>query len=125
MALLEQFDRDARDPVLEQAQTIFKQRQMRASVFDPDLLGEPGWDILLYAFIAQGKWKVCGIEDLSREIGLSEATATRWVDILIARGLIVERAGNYVTSEPAAAKLASLFKMQMAEMLSTHNLARS
>lgn len=117
MALTEQFSVGRRDPLLEQAEKIFAQRQMRAQVIDRDLLGEPGWDILLCAFIANRKGDACRLSDVARAIDLGTATTQRWADALTQRGYLHQREGLLAISEDAEAKLAVMFRKQLAEIL--------
>lgn len=117
MALTDQFPEKGRDPLLEQAQKILAQRQMRALVIDHDLLGEPGWDILLCAFIAARKGEACTLVEVARAIDLSLATTQRWANALTERGFIRQREGLLEITVDAEAKLAALFKKQLIEVL--------
>lgn len=124
MALTEQFIVAGRDPLLEQAQKIFAQRQARTQVIDRDLLGEPGWDILLSAFIALRKGEACRLTEVARAIDLSPATTQRWADALTQRGYLSQREGLIAISEDAEAKLAAMFKKQLIEILMDPGLSR-
>lgn len=119
MALQDQLQTASGDPFLEQARRILAQRQTRALVIDRDLLGEPGWDILLCAFIANRKGEACCLEDVAREIALSPSTTRRWADALAQRGYLHQREGLLAISEDAEAKLAAMFKKQLIEVLQT------
>lgn len=109
----------ASDPILFQAEQIFSQRQRRYSVIDRDVLGEPGWDILLCAFIAQRKGRACSLNDVASEVGLGLATAGRWVDLLAHRGMLVHRGSLFAISEDTEAVLSAMFKAQIKELFST------
>ena len=109
----------ANDPILFQAEKIFSQRQLRYSVIDRDVLGEPGWDILLCAFIAQRKGCACSLNDVASEIGLGLATAGRWVDLLAHRGMLVLRGSLFAISEDTETVLSAMFKAQIKELFST------
>lgn len=117
MALTEQFPAVGRDPLLEQAQKIFAQRQTRAQVIDRDLLSEPGWDILLCAFIANRKGEACRLAEVARAIDLGTATTQRWADALTERGYLHQREGLLAISEDAEHKLAGMFRKQLSEIL--------
>lgn len=105
------------DPVVFQAETILAQRQARALVIDRDLLGEPGWDILLCAFIAHRKGSVCEQHDIANEIDLSISLVSRWVDILSLRGLLLKRDDFFVISESVERKLSMMFELQIKQAL--------
>lgn len=117
MVSTEQFLKRAADPILDQAEIIFSQRQMRAVSIDPEILGEPGWDIMLCAFIAHRKGLVCTLGDVAGEIGLSPATTKRWIDLLTLREFLVQKEDFFTISEGAELKLSSLFKKQIAQMM--------
>lgn len=117
MPLTEKFPRHGRDPLLEQAEKIFAQRQTRALVIDRDLLGEPGWDILLCAFIANRKGDACRLSDVAEAIDLGTATTQRWADALTQRGYLHQRDGLLAISEDAEAKLAGMFRKQLTELM--------
>ena len=117
MALTEQFPVASRDPLLEQAEKIFAQRRARAQLIDRDLLGEPGWDILLCAFIANRKGTACRLSDVAEAIDLSTATTQRWADALTQRGYVHQRDGLLAISEDAEARLAGMFRNQLTEII--------
>ena len=101
------------DHVAAQAENILAQRQTRALVIDRDLLGEPGWDILLCAFIACRRGLVCKQDDVARDIGLSISLTKRWVHILSLRGMLFQRDDFFVISEDTERKLSTMFELQI------------
>lgn len=113
----EEFRLEAFDPVLEQAEKILAQRQSRALVIDPDLLGEPGWDILLCAFIAHRRGLVCKLREVASEIGLGISTAKRWIDLLSLRDMLIQKGDFFVISEDTERKLATMFKLQIKQAI--------
>lgn len=117
MALTMNSPFEDRDLLCEQAQKILAQRQARAQVIDRDLLGEPGWDILLCAFIANRKQTACPLSDVAQTIDLSIASTQRWADALTQRGYLHQREGLIAISEDAEAKLAGMFRKQLAEIM--------
>jgi len=122
MAVTEQFSANANDFLLVQAERVFTQRQTRRLVIDPDILGEPGWDILLCAYIAFRKGSPCRSETVANEIGLSAATTKRWIDILTERDLLIQEGGHFAISIGAEAKLSGLFSRQINEALQAYGL---
>lgn len=104
------------DPLVVQAEKIFAQRQARNLVIDPDLLGEPGWDILLCAFIANGRERYCTPKDLAQELRLSQAMTDRWIAILESRDLIESCELGIRASEKADQLLRTMFGAQLREL---------
>ena len=117
MALPEQFNARSTDPLLDQAVRIFSQRQSRGMVIDPSVLGEPGWDILLYAYIAHHKGVVCEVDVVAGEVGLSRSLTRRWVDILSLRDLVIQKDALFAIREETEMTLSAMFKTQISEML--------
>ncbi|MBY0394615.1 MAG: hypothetical protein K2Q27_15290 [Novosphingobium sp.] len=117
MAWREQYPAIAPDPLLKQAETVFSQRQARCSIIDPDFLGEPGWDILLCAYIAHRKGTNCSQETFASQIGLSLEVTKRWVDFLAARDMLELKGPTCTISVTAEAKLTTLFSKQYEELL--------
>lgn len=117
MAWKEQYPAIAPDPLLKQAETVFSQRQARCSILDSDFLGEPGWDILLCAYIAHRKGKNCSAETFANQIGLSFEVTKRWVDFLAARDMLDLKGPTCTISVTAEAKLTTLFSKQYEELL--------
>ena len=108
------------DPILEQAERILNRRQARRLVIDPDLLGEPGWDILLCAFIAMAKGRVCLVENLERELELSPSVARRWIGRLAARQMIDDNGMTVSITQTAGETVRTLLGAQVDELRSDH-----
>lgn len=125
MAETAQFLEGVSDPLLGQVERIFYQRKSRAEVIDRDLLGEPGWDILLYTYISHRKGLACDIGNLAAEIDLSLHTTSRWVDILVQRKLLIRQDDFVALSDEAEAKLSKMFTEQLWEMRQAIALAAS
>lgn len=104
------------DPLLDQAEKIFSQRRSRGDVIDRDLLGEPGWDILLYAYMLYRKGLICDFDGLIAEVNLSLQTAKRWVKLLEERALLARQENYFTITDDGAAKLTKLFKGQLREI---------
>lgn len=73
------------------AKRIREARERRKTFLEPQIFGEPGWDILLSLYIAaregyqtNGSW-VCS------ESGVPDTTALRWMESLRALGLVQKR----------------------------------
>ena len=72
----------------EVAEKCLAARAIRDRYLPADLLGEPGWDMLLYLYAshAQGK-RVC-VSSCCYASGVPATTALRWLDNLEACGMI-------------------------------------
>lgn len=101
------------DPIVLQAEKILSQRQTRNLVIDPDLLGEPGWDIILSAFIATGKSKICTAGSLATDLDLSLSVVNRWINLLTERDMIQVDGLKVSISPNADGKLRKMFGAQM------------
>ena len=108
---------DLIDPLVLQAEKILTQRQSRMLMLDPDLLGEPGWDILLAAYIAGGKGHACMVDQMAADLNLSERLAQRWVAILAEHDLLESRDNLVVLTTKAEKILSDLFKLQLNEIM--------
>ena len=73
------------------AKRLKAMRDSRSSMLDPSLFGEPGWDILLSLFIAEGEGYRLKVTSLAFESGVSGSTVLRWIDRLLELGLIQRR----------------------------------
>ena len=116
MAVIAQSSEGSADPLLSQVERIFYQRKARYDLIDRDLLGEPGWDIILYAYMAHRKGLICDLESLAAEVDLSFETAKRWVGILVLRKLLVQQKNFVTISDAAEVKLSKMFMEQIRDM---------
>ena len=105
------------DPVLLQAEKVFRQRQARGGFLDADLLGEPGWDILLYAFVATGNLKETRIDDLACELNLSISVTERWVELLVGKDLLEEPSDCIAITRHGDAILRQMFRALMRDTM--------
>ncbi len=72
------------------ARKAYSLRRKRASLFgNPDLFGEPAWDILLDLFIAQGEGKQVSVSSACIGSASPPTTGLRWLGVLADAGLIV------------------------------------
>lgn len=71
---------------------LYQERRLREDVFgDPDLFGEPAWDMLLDLAVSEGKGKPVSVSALCIGSCVPPTTALRWIKILEERELIVRR----------------------------------
>ena len=108
---------EAVDPLVIQAQKIFAQRQARLKLIDADLLGEPGWDIMLRAFIETRRGSGCRIDSLPAEISASPEITARWIAVLVERGMVERRGSMLALTENAETSLRLMFSAQLKEMM--------
>lgn len=77
-----------RDGLQAHAERLLADRQGRFNAIDEDLLGEPGWDILLMAYIAICKGELCHLDEVAQTTRITSVTARRWIKALEERGFL-------------------------------------
>lgn len=76
------------EQLAELASRIYESRRIRSKVLDPDLFGEPAWDILLAVYCLPARGERLSITDVSLAADLPQATSHRWQQILAQRELL-------------------------------------
>ncbi|MFM7405017.1 MAG: MarR family transcriptional regulator [Erythrobacter sp.] len=72
------------------ARKAYALRRKREAIFgNPDLFGEPAWDILLDLFIAQSEGKTVSVSSACIGSATPPTTGLRWLGVLGDEGLIV------------------------------------
>ncbi len=72
------------------ARQAYALRRKRAAIFgNPDLFGEPAWDILLDLFIAAGEGKNVSVSSACIGSAAPSTTGLRWLGILADEGLVL------------------------------------
>lgn len=72
------------------ARRTYALRRKRAVIFgNPDLFGEPAWDILLDLFIAYGEGKQVSVSSACIGSAAPATTGLRWLGVLADEGLVV------------------------------------
>ncbi|MET4132426.1 hypothetical protein ABIE62_001555 [Porphyrobacter sp. MBR-155] len=72
------------------ARKTYSLRRKRAVIFgNPELFGEPAWDILLDLFIAQAEGKPVSVSSACIGSAAPATTGLRWLGVLADEGLIV------------------------------------
>lgn len=69
------------------AREVLTLRQKRAELFGPTMFGEPAWEMLLHLYTMAGAARQ-SMSRLAQLSGSSKATALRWIDYMLDRGLI-------------------------------------
>ena len=83
--------RPTRQEQLEfRAREILTLRQKRAELFGPSMFGEPAWEMLLQLYSMAGASRQ-SMSRLAQLSGTSKATALRWIDYLLDRGLVIRQ----------------------------------
>ena len=75
-------------PLVSLATSIAKSRQQRESYFPPDILGEPGWDILLDLFLHDSDGRGVSVTNASLAGNTPPTTGLRWLKQLEEKGLV-------------------------------------
>lgn len=70
------------------AEALYRLRQRRSSYIDRELLGEPGWDILLDLYVHEGKGKRLSVTSVCAGSNVPTSTALRWLAMLEKSGLV-------------------------------------
>ncbi len=79
----------AAHPLLN-ARRHYECRRYRNQFFDnPELFGDPGWDMLVDLFIAIEEGRRLTAAELCAEAGVPLSTAYRWLTLMESRGLVV------------------------------------
>ena len=104
------------DPFVAEAERVLSNRQARNQFLGPDLFGEPAWEILLSAFVASRRSRVCVVESLARELNLSSNDMRHWIERLVERGLIEDHGLTVVITRRADDKIRRLFTAHLREM---------
>lgn len=72
------------------ARKTYALRRKRAAIFgNPDLFGEPAWDILLDLYIAQGEGKQVSVSSACIGSAAPATTGLRWLSVLAEQGLVM------------------------------------
>lgn len=75
------------------ARQAYTLRRKRAAIFgNPDLFGEPAWDILLDLYIAHGEGKQVSVSSACIGSAAPSTTGLRWLGVLADEGLVVREA---------------------------------
>ncbi|MDP5104118.1 MAG: MarR family winged helix-turn-helix transcriptional regulator [Erythrobacter sp.] len=72
------------------ARKAYSLRRQRAAIFgNPDLFGEPAWDILLDLYIANAEGKTVSVSSACIGSAAPATTGLRWLGVLTDEGLLV------------------------------------
>ena len=104
-------------PVTAKAvRAVIAERRLRDRFLDPDLFGEPAWDMLLDLYAARLEHQRVSVSSLCIAAAVPSTTALRWLRTLTESGLVVRRADPHdkrrvfiELGEPAARGLTGYF----------------
>lgn len=74
---------------LELARRTYADRRRRTKLFEPNLFGEPAWDMLLDLFIAAKEGKRVSVTSACIGSDVPATTALRWIAVLESQGLVL------------------------------------
>jgi len=74
------------------AKAVWKTSRSRSPIFDPDIFGEPAWDILLDLFHEQVAKRQVYIKNACLGADVPTTTGLRWIETLIERRWVVRQA---------------------------------
>ena len=80
--------RPSRRELTQLALKLFDARRGRDRMFNDELFGEPGWDMLLALYGFPSRGHLLGVTSLSHAANVPPTTGLRWQKILLAEGLI-------------------------------------
>lgn len=78
-----------RERLVEQALATMERRKLRHSFLNPAMLGEPAFDMLLALYVTSASPAILSLRILAPSVGISEAAAARWLQLLIDDGLVL------------------------------------
>lgn len=104
------------DPFVIEVERVLSHRQARNQFLGSDLFGEPAWEILLSAFVALRRSRVCVVESLARELNLSSSDMQHWIERLVERGLLEDHGLTIVITKRADDKIRRLLAAYLREM---------
>jgi hypothetical protein len=73
------------------ARRLARARQERERFFPSELLGEPGWSLMLDLFVAHHEGRMVNTSGACFGANVAQTTGLRWLDKLDAAGLITRR----------------------------------
>jgi DNA-binding MarR family transcriptional regulator len=85
-------DPEGRALLVAKARALFAERKRRSEYFDPNLFGEPAWDMLLALYITDFAGGRQSIRKLVSWIGQPQTTLLRWINYLENEHLISREA---------------------------------
>lgn len=95
---------------------IIANRQARSRFFDPELFGDPAWDMLLDLAAAHGEGAQVSVSSLCIAAGVPATTALRWLSQMVESGIFIRvpdpadrRRAFIALSETAVAAMAGYF----------------
>ena len=104
----------------ERASQIRFSRDLRRSLFNPNIFGEPAWDILLALYVIDRDQRRLSTRQVSTLAGHALTTALRWLDYLEEQDLI-ERGANPFDQRVVYVELSAKGRAAMDDYLTQMN----
>jgi DNA-binding MarR family transcriptional regulator len=83
-----------RDALIAEARAMLLRRKRRELFFNPALLSEPAWDLLLVLYALGGNEPSHALDDFVETINAPRTVICRWISVLESEGLIQQRPGT-------------------------------
>lgn len=106
--------------LLAAARNLIIARNERASVCDPDLFSEPGWDAILATYVAEAEGCSIDAPTLAVLLGISLAATQRWISVLILRAVLEIEYRNPRADAAKAYRLTAATQRKLEDYLSQH-----
>lgn len=82
-----------REMLVEHARQVARRRAKRARFFDPGMLGEPAWDILLLLYIEEGE-RLLRTSHVTTAGETAPTTGLRWLNYLESKELVTRQSSR-------------------------------
>jgi PAS domain S-box-containing protein len=74
--------------LLHAAKLLLEGRRRRDRAFDAELFSDPAWDLLLGVYVCEAEGRILTAKALREASGVAASVAERWIQLLLASGLI-------------------------------------
>jgi Mn-dependent DtxR family transcriptional regulator len=91
-------------------------RKLRQEIFNPELFGEPAWDIMLILFSDTDHSGQISVQEIALELNLTEQFISRWIFVLAKNDLVVLCGDRAELSANGRNKLKNYLKRQIASL---------
>lgn len=99
------------------AYSTYLTRRLRHEVFEPELFGEPAWDILLLLFSNSDRSGQLPISEVIRELQLTNTLVGRWLNVLEGHALISLSGGFAELTDKGRDKLRIYLRRQIGSLM--------
>jgi DNA-binding MarR family transcriptional regulator len=117
MAGYERDDANQAGVLSDLAYSTYLTRRLRHEVFEPELFGEPAWDILLLLFSNSDHSGQLPIADIARELQVTRTLAERWLSVLEGHALVSLSGGFAELTDKGRDKLRIYLRRQIGSLM--------